>query len=130
MQTNPQNRSLVVLLVAIIVVVIVIVSVVAWYTVLSPRPKITMTDVVPTNAVPRCGVFIHNPQSVGAQFTLVNTGNADGFAIVNMNGGATPLAQNTYFVPAGQSVTKTLFTDVDCSSSYTVSVWISQVNPS
>ena len=110
-------------------VMVVVVALVAWFTVLSPRPKITMTDIALENATPSCGIIFHNPQSVGASFTLVNTGNGNGFAVVDMDGGTTPIGQNTYYVPAGQSVTEVFYVSVDCSSSFAVSVWVSQVKP-
>jgi len=46
-----------------------------------------------------------------------------------MDGGTTPIGQNTYYVPAGQSVTEVFYVSVDCSSSFAVSVWVSQVKP-
>jgi hypothetical protein len=100
------------------------------YWVFQPKAKLTLTDITTYNAKSSCGTIFQNPQQIGAAFTIVNTGKADGFATVTMSGGGGILENNTYFVKAGQSANETLTTTVDCSENFMVSVWISQVQSS
>jgi hypothetical protein len=123
------RKFLFVPLVIVIVAVVLVLSAVGWYVFLSPRPKIAMTDVTLSNASPRCGTTFNSLQTVGANFTLVNTGNENGLAVIAMTGGGSTLGQNAYFVPAGQSVTEEMITATNCSNTFAVNVWVSQVSP-
>jgi hypothetical protein len=92
-----------------------------------PKPEMTLIDITTQDAQSGCGFIFRNPQEVGAAFTIVNTGKADGFVSVSMSGGGGILVNNTYLVKTGQSDNEVLSTSVDCSANFVVSVWISQV---
>jgi hypothetical protein len=123
----PSAKHWKLLVAAVIVAVFIPAGAYGAYAVLGPKPDMTLVDTAPQNAQSSCGVFFRSSQQVGATFTIVNTGKADGFVTVNLSGGGGVLANDTYFVKAGQSVQKTLATNVDCSEHFVVSVWIEQV---
>lgn len=90
-------------------------------TLVAPQPKITMVDVTKYNA--RAGGFCIISQGVGADFTLVNTGRANGIAKVTLTTSVgAALAQNTYLVPAGMQIQKSLKITVDCKQTFDVAL--------
>jgi hypothetical protein len=96
----------------------------AWYD--QNSPHIVLSEVQTVNAKPSCGIF--QQQAIGAGFKLSNLGKVDGVAEVHITGGGGTLAVETYVVRAGQTLNETWVKLVDCSESFTVSVWIASVH--
>lgn len=90
-------------IVAVIVIVALVIAIPFIQLVLA-QPAITMTDTRTFSAI-GCGLFGAS-QVFGFEFTLVNTGNADGFAVVHFLVDGAPALENTYLVPQGESVIK------------------------
>ena len=88
----------------------------------APQPKIVLTDIAIQQG---CGIFGGNTLRV--EFSLVNTGKADGFARTQMFVDGNPVAENTYFVRMEQTVTKLMSFDVNDCNSHDISVKIVSV---
>ena len=105
-------------LVFLIIIGITVGYVFLWMT----QPNIIISDVTKNHAT---GLPL--PQTVGAEFTLTNTGQVDGIVSVKLTGGGRTLADNTYIVKAGESIKRSLQTDVVPKSKFEVNVWIDKV---
>jgi len=67
-------------------------------------PKITLTDAAYTQS--GCGLFGPYYYTFRWTFTLVNTGNANGFASVMFYVNGDSAGKNQYFVPLGSQITR------------------------
>ena len=120
-------------IILIIIVVIVVIGAILYgsnYSYqTSLQPRMTLTDITPHDAH-FIWLCLLGYQTVGADFTIVNTGTADGFATVRVAGGGATIGENIYLVPAGQMVSKSIMGNVNCSAAFTVSVAIVSVQKS
>jgi len=104
----PRQKSFVGLIVVIVIAVVAIAFFLAVGLPLIQQsvaaPKITLTDATYTTF--GCGLFGPYYYTFTWTFTLVNTGNADGFATVTFYVNGEAVAYNLYFVPAGAQITR------------------------
>lgn len=89
----------------------------------APQPKISLTDIATSQG---CGIF-SSTQTLVVQFDLVNTGNADGFAIVQMIVDGNPATENNFFVQAGRTVSKTISVEVNDCNTHDISAKVKTV---
>ncbi len=87
------------------------------------QPNVTLVE--PTYSRAFC--FFGPPQSYTASFTLVNNGNADGFANVQFVIDGTVVANNNYFITQGTSVQKSLTASLNDCNEHSLDVRIASI---
>jgi hypothetical protein len=112
-----------------IVIVVIFVGLLAGFGFeATQQPHIVLTDISYAN--PRlscCFLLCPSTQYAGAYFSLVNSGSAAGYVDVLVTGGGQTIGTNTYYVPAGETVQKSILISVDCSQSFDCQVSITAV---
>ena len=109
----PKSRRLVQIAVAVVAAVAVLAVALYYMSAVylpaaqeaATQPRITITDAGYYES--GCGFFGPYYRTFTWTFSLVNTGDADGFAVVTFTVNGEGVGQDTYHVPAGTSVEKT-----------------------
>lgn len=81
------------------------------------QPQFALVDVRLVNANSN-GAGCWGMQSVGASYTVVNYGPVAGYATVRVSGGTYVIGEQTYYAPAGGSVTGEISGSVPCSTAF------------
>ncbi len=100
---RPEQLRLVKIAIVAVIVIVALVIAVPFIQEALRQPTITLTDRTVFRTT--CGLF-GSSQTYRFVFTLVNSGDADGFANVQFFIDSTNRANNNYFIPAGSSVDK------------------------
>ncbi len=100
---SPEHIRLVKIAIVAVIVIVALVITIPFVQEALRQPTITLTDRTVFRAI--CGLF-GTSQTYRFLFTLVNSGDADGFANVQFHIDGTNRANNNYFIPAGGSVDK------------------------
>ncbi|MDD1776508.1 MAG: hypothetical protein LUP94_04035 [Candidatus Methanomethylicus sp.] len=98
-------------------------SLLAQYNWLVAQPSISIADLNTYDATAQVNCSI---QLIGADFTLVNSGQVDGFATIRISGGGNTWGENIYFVPAGGTSQKSFMIPVGCEQNF--KTWVEVIS--
>ena len=124
---KPEYIRLIKIAIVAVIVIVALVIAIPFVQEALRQPRVTLIE--SSESLIRCETFNHfhstgffsgfdhlhidPPQVYTGSFTLVNSGDADGFANVQLHLDGINMANENYFIPAGTSIQKSLSLQID-----------------